>query len=160
MPDIDFLSQFANAYQGGQFFGTAVRWVVLLGFGLLLVRRLVRGSFGPGFRRSLLGTVLGLVVVVAGLGASVGYDFGADDMSSARTSIVAGCTSQGAKASVCGCYADQLLKRTDHDSEKFAALEARMVRAHKAGRAMPAAVRESVAACLGAAPDAPSRRSA
>jgi hypothetical protein len=155
MPDIDFPSILAGAFQGGQFVGTAVRWVALLGFGLVLVRRLARRSFGPGFRRSLPGTVLGLAVVMAGLGASVAYDFGADDMSSARTSIVAACTSQGAKASVCGCYADQLLKRTDNDSEKFAALERRMVRAREAGRAMPAPVRESVAACVGAAPDAP-----
>ena len=76
-------------------------------------------------------------------------------MSSARTSIVAGCTSQGAKASVCGCYADQLLKRTDNDAEKFAALEAKMVRAHEAGRTMPAPVLASVAACVDAGPAAP-----
>ena len=151
MPDFDL---FAGAYQGGQFAGSAVRWIALLACGLVLVRRLARRSFGPGLRRSLPGTLVGLVVVVAGLGASVAYDFRADDMSSARTSIVAGCTSQGAKASVCGCYADQLLARTGNDAEKFAALEQRMMRAHEAGRAMPAPVRESVAACV-AASDAP-----
>jgi hypothetical protein len=155
MPDIEVLITFADAYQGGQFFGTAVRWVALLGFGFVLVRRLVSGRFGPGFRRSLPGTVLGLVVVAAGLIASVGHDFGGDDMSPARTSIVAGCTSEGATASVCGCYADQLLERTDHDLEKLAALQRRMVRAHEAGRAIPAPVRESVAACV-ATSDAPS----
>lgn len=153
MPDV--LSIFAGAYQSGSFLGTTIRWLALLAFGFALVRRLVRGSFGPGFRRSLPGTVIGLVVVVAGLGASVVNDFGADDMSSARASIVAGCTNQGAEASVCGCYADQLLKRTDNDSEKFAALEQRMVHAHEAGQAMPAQVRESVAACAGAGSDAP-----
>ena len=124
MPDIDFLSTFANAYESGQAAGTAVRWIALLAFGLVLVRRLARRSFGPGFRRSLIGTTVALAVVVGGIGFSVAHDFRADDMSSARTSIVAGCTSQGAKASVCGCYADQLLKRTDNDAEKFAALEA------------------------------------
>jgi hypothetical protein len=155
MPDIDFLSTFASAYQSGQAAGTAVRWIALLAFGLVLARRLARRSFGPGFRRSPIGTMLGLVVVVAGIGVSVAYDFGADDMSSARTSIVAGCTSQGAKASVCGCYADQLLERTDNDAKKFAALEAKMVRAHEAGRTMPAPVLESVAACVAAGPDAP-----
>ncbi len=155
MPDIDFPSILAGAFQGGQFVGTAVRWVALLAFGLVLVRRLTRRSFSPGLRRSFLGTVVGLVVVVAGLGGSALYDFRGDDMSSARASIVAACTNQGAKASVCGCYADQLLKRTDNDSEKFAALEQRMVRAHEAGQAMPAADRDSVTACVGAAADAP-----
>ena len=151
MPDLDL---FAGAYQGGQFAGIVVRWIVLLGCGFLLVRRLARRSFGPGLRRSLAGTLVGLVVVVVGLGASLSYEFRGDDMSSARTSIVSGCTSQGAEASVCGCYADQLLKRTDNDAEKFAALERRMMRAHEAGRAMPAPVRESIAACV-VASDAP-----
>jgi hypothetical protein len=146
------LNIFAGAYQSGQVFGQVVRWALLLGFGLVLVRRLAGRSFGPGFRRSLPGTVIGLAVVVAGLCGSAAYDLRADDMTSARTSIVAGCTDQGAEASVCGCYADQLLARTDNDSEKFAALEQRMVRAQDAGQAMPAPVRESVAACVGAAP--------
>ena len=52
MPEFDLPSLFASAYEGGQFAGRSFRWVVLLGVGVVLVRRFVRGSFGPGFRRS------------------------------------------------------------------------------------------------------------
>jgi hypothetical protein len=145
----------ATAYDNGQLAGQLVINALFLAVAFKLVRRLVRGSFGSGFRRSPAGTVLSLVVVGAALILSAANAIRGDDMSSARTSIVAGCTNQGAEASVCGCYADQLLKRTDNDAEKFAALERRMTRAHEAGRAMPAPVRESVAACVGTAPDAP-----
>jgi hypothetical protein len=146
MPNL--LSLFADAYQGGQFAGQSIRWVVLIGLGVVLVRRLVRGSFGPGFRRSPAGTVLSLVVVAAGLIASVTHDFRGDDMRPARASIVSGCTSGGAEASVCGCYADQLLERTDHDIAKLDALTRQMADARTAGRPMPATVLASVDACM------------
>jgi hypothetical protein len=143
---------FADAYQGGQFAGQVLRWVVLLALGLLLVRRLIRRSFGSGLRRSLAGTLVGLVVVVAGVAASVAHDFRADDMRPQRATLVAGCQSQGQTARLCGCYADELLRRTDHDRDKFQALADEMVRRHDAGREMPAPVLASVAACRRAEP--------
>jgi hypothetical protein len=153
MPAIEVHSVFANAYHNGRIAGEVFIYVLLLAVAFQLVQRLRRGSSGPGFRRSPMAAVLGLVVVAALALSS--FTRGGDDMKGARASIVAGCTSQGATARVCGCYADQLLERTDNDSEKFAALEHEMVVAHKAGRAMPAPVRESVAACVVPAPDAP-----
>ena len=150
MPDL--LSLAADAYQSGQFAGRAIRWVVLLGVGAVLVRRIVRGSFGPGFRHSPAGTALGLVLVTAGLLASVAHDFRGDDMRPARASLVAGCTSDGAQPSVCGCYADQLLERTDHSIAKLNALTQQMADARAAGRAMPAPVLASVSACVKDAP--------
>ncbi len=151
MPDFDL---FAGAYQGGQFAGTAIRWIVLFCFGLVLVRRLARRSFGPGLRRSLAGTVVGLVFVVAALGASVAFDFRGDDMSRERANIVSGCTSSGQSASVCGCYADGLLEQTGHDRARFAALEDRLQRDHDAGRPLPAHVLETAARCAAAGTDA------
>ena len=153
MPAIEVHSSFAAAYHNGQIAGQVAVYALLLTVAFKLVRRLRRGSSGPGFWRSPAAAGLGLVVVAAMAVSS--STRGGDDMKGARASIVAGCTSQGATASVCGCYADQLLERTDNDSKKFAALEREMVVAHKAGRAMPPPVRDSVAACVGAASDAP-----
>jgi len=150
MPDLDLL---AAAYESGQTFGRIFRWVFLLAVGVVLVRRLVRGSFGAGFRRSPAGTVLGLVAVVAGLIASVAYDFGADDMKQERANIVASCVTQGETASICACYADGLQAKVDHDRAKFAALENKMVRDHEAGRPLPALVIETATRC--AAGDTP-----
>ena len=144
MPALELLT---TAYEGGQSFGRIVRWTVLVAVGVVLVRRLVRGSFGAGFRRSPAGTVLGLVAVVAGLIFSVVSDFGGDDMSRERASIVAGCVNQGQTASFCDCYADGLLTRTDHDLAKLAALEEMMVRDHEAGRPLPALVTETATRC-------------
>ena len=144
MPDLDFL---AAAYESGQTFGRVVRWVFLLAVGVVLVRRLVRGSFGAGFRRSPAGTVLGLVAVVAGLIFSVAQDFGGDDMKQERANIVESCVSQGQTASVCDCYADGLLAHVDHDRAKFAALEKQMLRDHEAGRPLPALVIETATRC-------------
>ena len=151
MPDLSLL---AEAYQGGQSAIRAIRWVILLGLFVVLVLRLVRGSFGPGFRRSPAGTVLGLVVVTVGLIGSVVHDFRGDDMGPARASIVAGCTGEGAAQSVCACYADELLERTDHNLAKLNALTREMTDAQDAGTAMPAAVLASVSTCVKAA-DAP-----
>ena len=75
---------------------------------------------------------------------SVAHDFRGDDMGPARPSIVSGCTSEGAVKSVCGCYADQLLERTDHEIAKLNALTQEMDDARDAGTAMPAAVLASV----------------
>ena len=47
MPELDLLTLLADAYQGGQVTGRSIHWIVLIGFGVVLVRRLVRGSFGP-----------------------------------------------------------------------------------------------------------------
>lgn len=149
MTDFDLLT---TAYEGGQTFGAIVRWVLLVAVGAVLVRRLVRGSFGTGFRRSPAGTVLGLVAVAAGLIFSVARDFGGDDMSRERAEIVSGCVSQGEAASVCRCYADGLLAGMDHDRAKFAALEQEMLRDHEAGRPLPALVLETARRC--AAPGA------
>ena len=144
MPDLDLLT---TAYESGESFGRVVRWVVLLAVGGVLVRRIVRGSFGAGFRRSPAGTVLGLVAVIAGLTFSVVRDFGGDDMSRERANIVAGCRGDGLTASFCGCYADGLLARMDHDPSKLAALEQQATRDHAAGRPLPAPVVEAATRC-------------
>ena len=148
MPDLDFLT---TAYEGGQTFGRVVRWVLLLAVGAFLVRRLVRGSFGAGFRRSPAGAVLGLVAVAAGLIFSVVSDFGDDDMSRERANIVAGCVGDGLTASFCGCYADGLLARMEHDRAKFAALEQKTMRDQAAGRPLPALVTETATRCAAGA---------
>jgi hypothetical protein len=41
------MRSFADAYQGGQFAGQVLRWVVLLAFGLVLVRRPRDAGAGP-----------------------------------------------------------------------------------------------------------------
>jgi len=155
MPDLELLTPLADAYANGATAGRALRWIVLLGIGAMLVRRVVRGSFGPGFRRSPAGTALGLVAVVAGLIFSVASDFnGGPDLSQARANVVAGCMSQGQTQSLCDCYADEVLRRTEHDPARFAALEREMVAAEKAGTAAPAVIVESATLC--AQTDAPS----
>ena len=53
------ISLLADAYGPGQTAGIAFRWVALLAVGAFLTRRLVRKSWGKGFRRSPAGTVLG-----------------------------------------------------------------------------------------------------
>jgi len=61
---------------------------------------------------------------------------------------VAGCTGEGAAKSVCGCHADELLERTDHDISKLNALTREITEARDAGTAMPAAVLASVSTCV------------
>jgi len=148
MPDLDLLTSLAAAYQDGQAFGRIVRWLVLLAVGAGLVRRLVRGSFGPGFRRSPAGTVMGLVAVVAGLIFSFAHDTGRDDRETAqmRAGIVAGCRDSGTPQSFCDCYADEVVARTDHDPEKLEALKAELGRMTDPAHA-PALLVRSAQAC-------------
>jgi hypothetical protein len=156
MPDLDL---FAAAYETGQQLGRVFRWLILLAVGFKLVQRIVRNSWSPGFLNSPLVTVVGLVAVVAGLIASVQYDFGdretraagpaAPSMASVRANIVQGCRSQGEKATVCGCYADEVLRRTGNDPQRFAALEREFARRQEAGQTPPAAIVDSAQACVG-----------
>ena len=157
MPDLD-LSFLAAAYENGQTIGRVFRWLVLLALGIKLTRRLLTGSFGSGFRRSRAGTILALVVVVAGLLGSVHYDFtdkgtaGAGrDMSAARAEVVRGCLNQGQVASVCECYGDEVLRRTGRSPERFAALERDMVGRQDAGQAPPDLIVQAAQACAGKA---------
>jgi len=93
--------------------GRAIHWVILVFAAVVLARRLIRGSFGPGFYLSTTATALALAFVTAGLIVSGARDFGGEDTSAARAAIVADCTSQGETARVCGCLADELLEHTD-----------------------------------------------
>jgi hypothetical protein len=155
MPDLDF---FAAAYEGGALAGRAVRWLVLLAAGFTLVRRLVRGSWGPGFRNSPLGTVVGLVAVAAGLLFSVTRDFDGGhataaaagrDMTAARAEVVRGCVDQGQAQSVCECYGDEVLRRTGRSPEQFAALERDMIARQKAGQPAPPMLVKAAQYCAG-----------
>jgi len=157
MPDFD-LSFLAAAYENGQTIGRVVRWLVLLAVGFKLTQRLLTGSFGSGFRRSRAGTILGLVVVVAGLLGSVRYDFtdnatasAGRDMNAARAEVVRGCLDQGQVASVCECYGDEVLRRTGSSQERFAALERDMVSRQDAGQAPPDLIVQAAQACVGKA---------
>jgi hypothetical protein len=145
---------FANAYENGHLAGELFIYVLLIAIGFKLVRRLVGGSFGSGFRRSPAGTVLGLVVVGAVMIVSVAGSIGGDDMSRERANIVSGCRGSGQSVSVCGCYADGLLEHTGHDRARFAALEDKLKRDHDAGRPLPAHVLETAARCAAGDADA------
>jgi hypothetical protein len=144
----------ATAYENGGLAGQLVLYALLAAMGFRLVRRLVRGSFGSGFRRSPAGTVLGLVVVGAVMIFSAAGSIGGDDMSRERANIVSGCKGSGQSASVCGCYADGLLEHTGHDRARFAAFEDKLKRDHDAGRPLPAHVLETAARCAAVGPDA------
>ena len=153
MLDHDLL---ASAYQVGQLFGAAVRWLLLLAVGFKLVQRLVRGSFGEGFRRARTTTVVGLAIVVAGLAASVRYDFAGgspsakrgSDLSAVRTNVVRGCMSQGQKLSVCACYGDEVLRRTGQSAERFTALERDIVARQKSGQPPPQLIIDAARFCV------------
>ena len=144
----------ATAYENGTLAGQLLVYALLTAIGFKLVRRLVRGSFGSGFRRSPAGTVLGLVGVGAVMIFSVAGSIGGDDMSRERANIVSGCTGGGQSASVCGCYADGLLEHTGHDRARFVAFEDKLKRDHDAGRPLPAHVLETAARCTAAGSDA------
>ena len=153
MPDLDL---FAAAYETGQLAGRAFRWLLLLAVGFTLIRRIARGSWGPGFRRSPLGTALGLVAVVVALGFSIHHDFTGRaeatakmDMSSARAEVVRGCMDQGQAQSVCECYGDEVLRRTDRSPERFAALERDMVARQNAGQDPPQLIIDAAQYCAG-----------
>jgi hypothetical protein len=155
MPDLDF---FAAAYEGGALAGRAVRWLLLLAAGFVLIRRFVRGSWGPGFRNSPLGTAVGLVAVAAGLVFSVTRDFDGDrataatagrDMSAARAEVVRGCLDQGQAQSVCECYGDEVLRRSGGTPEQFAALERDMIERQKARQPPPPMLVEAAQSCAG-----------
>ena len=149
MPDLDLLIAVIDPYSSGVTAGIVLRWIVLLAIGTVLVRRFVRGSFGTGFRRSPAGTALGLVAVVAGLIFSVARDFNrGPDLSQARANVVAGCMKEGQTQSVCDCYADEVLRRTAHDVDRFVALEREVVAAQKAGTAVPALIVEAATLCM------------
>jgi hypothetical protein len=126
----------------------------------MLTRRLLAGSFGAGFRNSRAATILGLVVVVAGLIGSVRYDFtdkataktsAGTDMSAARAEVVRGCRNQGQTASVCECYGDEVLRRVDRSPERFATLEREMVSRQNAGQGPPELIMQAAQFCAGAA---------
>ena len=153
MLDHDLL---AAAYQNGQLVGRGVRWLLLLAVGFKLVQRLARGSFGSGFRRSLAGTVVGLVLVAAGLIGSIRYDFAGHpatkagaDMSDARANVVRGCMNQGQAQPVCECYGDEVLRRTGRSPERFAALEQELVSRQNAGQGPPRLILDAAQACAG-----------
>ena len=155
MPDLDLL---AAAYENGQILGRAFRWMVLLAIAFSLVIRVARGSFGPGFRRSRLGTAVSLVAVVVCLIGSLHYDFVGDasaeagrDMTAARAEVVRGCLDQGQLASVCECYGDEVLRRIDRSPERFAALERDMISRQNSGQAPPDLIVQAAQACTGKA---------
>ena len=107
------------------------------------------GAPGSVARRSAL--AVGLVAVVVRPGSPPSpYDFGGDsravaspaapDMSAvSQHHLIGGCTGTGEKRSVCACYADELLRHTGHDPQRFAALERDMFKRHQAGQQMPPA---------------------
>jgi hypothetical protein len=153
MPDLDFL---AAAYENGQLAGRAVRWLLLLAIGFKLVQRITRGSWGPGFRRSPLGTAVGLVAVVVALIASVAYDFGRDDraaaaarpdMSTVRAEMMRGCLDQGQVRSICECYTDDVIRRTNNSPERFAALNREWDAREAAGQGPPPLLVEAAQNC-------------
>jgi hypothetical protein len=153
MLDQDLL---AAAYQNGQLAGRAVRWLLLLAVGFKLVRRLMSGSFGPGFRRSLPVTVIALVLVAAGLLGSLRYDFAGSasatagpDLTAERADVVRGCIKQGQAQPVCDCYGDEVLRRTGHDPQRFTALEREMVSRQNAGQPPPQLIMDAAQYCAG-----------
>lgn len=155
MPDLDFL---AAAYENGQILGRAFRWMLLLAIGFSLVIRMARGSFGPGFRRSRLGTAVSLVAVAVCLVGSLHYDFvghasaeAGRDMTAARAEVVRGCLDQGQLPSVCDCYGDEVLRRIDRSPKRFAALERDMISRQNAGQGPPELIMQAAQACAGQA---------
>ena len=127
MPDLDLFSLFADAYGFGQIIGVLVRWGVLLGGGLLVIRRM-RGGQGRG-PRSRPGQVVALAVVIAGIGYSIHYDFfsgpsapvrgsapvaqvDGEWLRGARAGMASTCREQGQTPSFCNCYADEIMRRT------------------------------------------------
>ena len=146
----------AGAYEGGEFIGRVIRWVVLLAVGVTLVRRLVSGSFGPGFTRSRLVTILGLGLVLAGVIGSVRYDFPspADKLSErgaklvvARAEIEDGCRSHGARPSLCVCYASAILDGAGHDPERLETLGRELEASRVARQSPPAVIQRAAQDC-------------
>jgi hypothetical protein len=153
MPDLDFL---AAAYDSGQAFGRAFRWMLVLVAGLAIGIRLVRGFVGPGFGRSRLGLAVSVVAVVVALIGSLHYDFGSNrasaagpDLAEARTEVMLGCLDQGQTRRVCECYGDEVLRRIDRSPERFAALERDMIARQNAGREPPPMLTEAAQYCAG-----------
>ena len=150
---INFL---ADAYSNGQSAGTAFRWVALLVAGAFLARRLVRKSWGKGFRRSPAGTVLGLVVVTVGLTASAIAATGPDPrLKSYKRNVVSACVAQGVAASLCACMADDTIRQMDGDVERLAALDARAVQSGDNPAAAPPELLSALRTCAGNAAPAP-----
>jgi hypothetical protein len=153
MPDLDLL---ASAYESGQAFGRAFRWMLLLVAGLAIVSRLARGFVGPGFGRSRLALAVGVVALIVALIGSLHHDFGGNrataagpDLAGARTEVMLGCLDQGQKRSVCECYGDEVLRRIDRSLERFAALEKDMIARQNAGQPPPPMLTEAAQYCAG-----------
>jgi hypothetical protein len=129
---------FAEAWAAGAAFGTAVRWIFLIAVGAALVRKLRSGA-------GTTGTQVGLVAVVALLGASAYFDLGRDGGASAaavdrdRVNFVAGCTDSGAPAAYCGCMFDEL-RSAGIDTEAEMEAMGRDVNASGVPRALAAAM--------------------
>jgi hypothetical protein len=152
MHAINFL---ADAYSNGQSAGTAFRWVALLVVAAFLARRLVRKSWGKGFRRSPAGTVLGLVVVTVGLTASAIAATGPDPrLKTYKRNVVAGCVAEGVAASICACIADDTIKQMDGDVERLAALDASAIQSGS-NPAAPPELLSALRTCAGRAAPAP-----
>jgi hypothetical protein len=123
---VPVLAQLGSGYEIGQLIGVTVRWAILIGVGVLVVRRM-QGGQGRG-PRSLPGQLAALVIVIAGIGYSIHYDFLRDDgppiaapvtaqadgewLRGARAGMLSSCTKQGAPRPFCECYSDQLMERT------------------------------------------------
>jgi hypothetical protein len=148
------LALLATAYDAGQAFRGAFRWMLLLIVGLTLAVRVARMWFGHG--HSPLGIAVNVVAVVVGLFGClhynvVGYASGAPgaDMTAARQEVMLGCLDQNQPRNVCECYGDEVLRRIDRSQERFAALERDMVRRQNAGQGPPALLVEAAQACAG-----------
>jgi hypothetical protein len=126
----------STAYQTGSMFGFALRCVGLSVGGAFLVRRVVTGRYGSGFRRSPLGSGIGLVVVVIGLGASLingpsdralGKPITTREAAIQRMSD--DCVASGTSRSLCDCMATSLSTQVMQTATQFADFKTRLNRA-------------------------------
>jgi hypothetical protein len=150
------ISVLADAYGDGQTAGVILRWGALIAVGAYLVRRVVRRSFGPGFRRSPVGTALGLAGVAAGLIASTVAATGPDPrLATYKRNVVRACVAQNVPTSFCACLADDTIKQMDGDVERLDALDDRARRAGGNAATAPPELLSAVQTCAGKNPPAP-----
>ena len=148
-------AQASNAYEGGQMAGSVVRWIVLAACGFVLVRRAVTGNYGQGFRKSPLGTAVGILVVAGLMIASVSYDFGESEADAAGRAQAMqqmrdGCVGGGGTPAWCDCYATEIRKVAMDTPAQFADFGRRLQAAGPTGAGVPEL--QQVAAACGTPP--------